>query len=83
MPPIRVELPDAASATSLTQELFGRYHVELVQNGDGWQVQVPEPASRVAPQVLSAVERWLSLYGLDEVTVYLDDGAHILRRAAN
>jgi len=77
---MRVELPDLASATSLTQELFGRFHVELVQHAGKWQVEVPEPAARAAPEVLSAVERWLTYYGLDEVTVQLDEDAHTVRR---
>ncbi len=80
MAPIRVELPDVDSATSLTQELFGRFHVELVECDGAWQVEVPERTNHAAPQVLSAVERWLALYGLDEVTIHLDDGAHTLRR---
>ena len=42
MAPIRVELPDVESATSLTQELFGRFRVELVQLNGSWQVEVPD-----------------------------------------
>jgi hypothetical protein len=45
-------------------------------------VEVPDGARRTTPKVLSAVERWLELYGLDEVTVHIDDGAHMLRRQA-
>jgi hypothetical protein len=77
---VRVELPDVESATSLTQELFGRFRVELVQRGDTWQVEVPD--TRATPQLLSAVERWLDLYGIDEVTVRLDGAAHTLQRSA-
>ncbi len=80
MAPIRVELPDVESATSLTQELFGRFRVELVQLNGSWQVEVPDRAHLPTPQLLSAVERWLGLYGLDEVTIHFDDGAHTLRR---
>ena len=76
---IRVELPDAQSATSLTQELFGRFHVELVSRDDAWYVEMP--ASRATTQLLTAVERWLDLYGLDEVTVHLDGTAHTLQRS--
>ena len=43
---------------------------------------MPDGTLRVTPRVLSAIERWLGLYGLDEVTVHLDDGAHTLRRPA-
>lgn len=79
---IRVQLPDVDSATSLTQELFGPFGAELVQLNGAWQVEVPDGTLRVTPRVLSAIERWLGLYGLDEVTVHLDDGAHTLRRPA-
>jgi hypothetical protein len=79
---IRVELPDVESATSLTQELFGRFHVELIKRDGEWQVEVPQTSSSVrkAPQLLSAVEEWLNLYGLDHVTVHLDGDVHQLRR---
>jgi hypothetical protein len=75
-------LPDIESATSLTQELFGRFHVELVKRDGGWQVEVPQTASpvRSTPLVLSAVEQWLELYGLDEVLVHLDGNVHRLQR---
>jgi hypothetical protein len=81
---IRVELPDVESATSLTQELFGRFRVELVKRDGSWQVEVPQTASpvRTTPQVLHAVEQWLDLYGLDEVIVHLDGKTHRLQRSA-
>jgi hypothetical protein len=79
---IRVELPDVESATSLTQELFGRFHVELIERDDVWEVEVPQNASpsRTTSQVLTAVEQWLALYGLDHVTVHLDDRVQTLPR---
>jgi hypothetical protein len=79
---IRVELPDVESATSLTQELFGRFHVELVRRDGEWHVEVPqtEGSVRTTPQLLTAVEQWLGFYGLEHVTVHLDGDAHLLRR---
>jgi hypothetical protein len=79
---IRVELPDVESATSLTQELFGRFRVELVKRDGTWQVEVLETSSpvRTTAQVLHAVEQWLDLYGLDEVIVYLEGETHRLQR---
>jgi hypothetical protein len=81
---IRVELPDVESATSLTQELFGRFRVELVKRDGAWQVEVPQTSSpmRTTPQVLHAVEQWLDLYGLDEVLVHLEGETHRLQRNA-
>jgi hypothetical protein len=79
---IRVELPDVASATSLTQELFGRFHVELVKRGGEWQVEVPQTSAsvRATPQLLGAVEQWLSFSGLDQVTVHLDGHEYTVQR---
>ncbi len=76
---IRVQLPDVDSATSLTQELFSPFRAELVQLDGEWLVEVRDGAHRATPHVLSAVERWLALSGLDEVTIHLEDGAHTLR----
>ncbi len=83
--PIRIELADRESATSLVQELFGRFGGELVHTEDAWIVEVPAPEhapTRHVRSVLGAVERWLRLYGVDEVTVHLDGVAHPLTRAA-
>ena len=79
---IRVELPDVESATSLTQELFGRFHVELVKREGEWHVEVPQTSAsvRTTPQLLTAVEQWLDFYGLEHVTVHLDGRVHMLRR---
>ena len=73
---IRVVLPDVESATSLTQELFGRFHVELIKRDGEWQVEVPQ----TTPQLLAAVEQWLDLYGLEHVTVQVDGEMQMLRR---
>jgi hypothetical protein len=78
---IRVELPDVESATSLTQELFGRFHVELVSRDGVWYVEVP--ALHGTAQLLTAVEGWLDLYGLDEVTVHVGGRTHALQRSAS
>jgi hypothetical protein len=79
---IRVELPDVESATSLTQELFGRFHVELVRRDGEWHVELPQTSAsvRTTPQLLTAVERWLGFYGLEHVTVHLDGHEQMLRR---
>jgi hypothetical protein len=79
---VRVELPDVESATSLTQELFGRFHVELVAREGAWEVEVPQASSsaRATQRVLSAVEQWLVFSGLDQVTVHLDGREYTLRR---
>jgi hypothetical protein len=81
---IRVELPDVESATSLTQELFGRFRVELVKRNGAWQVEVLQTSSplRTTPQVLHAVEQWLDLYGLDEAIVHVEGETHTLQRSA-
>jgi hypothetical protein len=79
---IRVELPDIESATSLTQELFGRFHVELVTREGAWEVEVPQrpAAASSTPQLLTAVEQWLNLYGLDHVTVHMNGRERTLQR---
>jgi hypothetical protein len=79
---VRVELPDVESATSLTQELFGRFRVELVKREEAWQVEVPEAtaSARTTQQVLTAVEQWLADSGIDRVTVHLDGHEYTLQR---
>ena len=83
--PIRIELADRESATSLEQELFGRFRSELVRAGNRWCVEVPAPEeqpTRHLQDVLGAVERWLWLYGVDSVSVRLDGEVRALTRAA-
>jgi hypothetical protein len=84
--PIRIEVADRESATSLEQELFGRFGSELVRDpGRGWVVVVPAPENapkHYVQDVLSAVERWLWIYGVDGVSVQLDGEVRALNRAA-
>jgi hypothetical protein len=57
-----------------------------VRDSDGrWIVEVPSPDNapkRHVQNVLSAVERWLWIYGVDGVNVQLDGEVHTLSRAA-
>lgn len=75
--PITVDLPDEQSATSLTQELFGRFDSELVEENDEWYVTIPP--TRAAGSVLSAVQQWLEAYDVPQVTVHLDGSVYTLK----
>lgn len=80
---IRVEVPDAASAKGLVQQLAGVLEpTSVVLDADRREVRVEEngDSSQVVAQVLGTVEDWLELFDIDSATVWLDDTQYTLAR---
>jgi hypothetical protein len=78
MTPVRIQAPSTPSAMALLGDLATFGHADLLPLAqDRWEVCVSEPGASLS-ELLTAIERWATVWRLGATTVYIDDVEHSL-----
>ena len=80
---IRVEVPDAASASGLVRRLTGAFEpTSVVLDANSREVRVEEngKSRRAVARILSSIEVWLREADVDSTTVWLGDAQYTVAR---